>query len=210
MLFSALFLLSGCVSVSTLQDAETVKKGEMSHTLALGNISGEVDGEGASGLPGDVAEEIAIPMVEYMFRYGFYDNMDFGLKYSGSSYGADWKWNLMNDKFALAVGLGFAISEYEISSGSTDSKYSTTDLYIPLYLHYNLNENFRGYLVPKYVNRSVNTNATGVENSTTGLTGATVGVKFKRVFVEYTTLSGESENNNEDIAVNQFALGVVF
>tara|TARA_B100000749_G_scaffold280455_1_gene276662 strand:+ start:101779 stop:102429 length:651 start_codon:yes stop_codon:yes gene_type:complete len=202
--------LVGCVSISTLQDAETTKKGEMSHTVAIGNIGGEVDVDGASGLPGDLADEISVPMIDYMFRYGFHESMDFGLRISGSSYGADWKWNFINGEFGLASGLGIGISEYEIESGSTKEKYSLQDLVIPVYTHYNFNETLRGYLVPKFVIRSVNTNATGVENTSNNLLGATIGLKINKWFVEYTTLTGESEESEEDISVSQFAAGYTF
>ncbi|MEZ4870722.1 MAG: hypothetical protein R2827_00465 [Bdellovibrionales bacterium] len=198
------------MSISTLQDAETTKKGEMSHTVAFGNVGGKVDTDGASGLPGDLADTVSLPMVEYMFRYGFHDAMDFGLRYSGSSYGADWKWNLMNGEFALAVGLGITISNYEIESGSTSAKYGTQDLVVPVYMHYSFNSDFRGYLVPKMVQRSVTTNATAVEDTTNNLMGATFGLKWTKFFVEYTMLSGKSEDSDDDISVNQFAFGYAF
>ena len=86
----------GCTSLSTLQGARTTKKGELTHTFAAGSYATEVTASGSSGAEGTVGEAIQLPMLEYMLRYGVTNSFDFGLKSSGTSNGADIKYNLMD------------------------------------------------------------------------------------------------------------------
>ncbi|MBT4762730.1 MAG: hypothetical protein HOO06_13615 [Bdellovibrionaceae bacterium] len=213
LLIAVLFAATGmgCTSLSTLQGARTTKKGEMTHTVAGGSYMTEITSSGSSGAEGTVGETVSLPMIEYMFRYGVADNFDFGLKYSGTSYGGDVKYNLMDGNFALALGLGLNMVKVESTSASVVSTTTTTDIIVPVYMNYDLGSG-SAYFVPKVISKTVSGGSTDVSLTQTGITLGYQFQKEKGFFVEYNMVmwSEDVSGTSVSYSVAQPALGYVW
>ncbi|MCB0415193.1 MAG: hypothetical protein KDD50_12720 [Bdellovibrionales bacterium] len=213
LLIAMLFGLSGvgCTSLSTLQGARTNKKGEMTHTIGVGSYMTEITSSGSSGAKGTSGETVSLPMVEYMFRYGVADNFDFGLKYSGTSYGGDVKYNLMDGNFALALGLGVNLLSVETTVGTTATTTSITDIIVPIYMNYDLG-NGSAYFVPKVISKSI---SGGSQSTSLTQTGITIGYQFKKekgIFIEYNMVmwSEDVSGTSKSYTIAQPAIGYVW
>lgn len=199
------FLLGACTSISSLQTAKTTPKGKFSHTFGLGSINAKVTTNGVTGVKGDTGSSVSLPMIEYMIRYGATEDIDVGFKTSGFSHGVDGKWRFYQDgPLHLAVGGGLSLLSTEVTTGSQKTKYTLTDFILPFYASYTFSKTVTGYVVPKYINRSVSGNGTSGSGS---FTGASVGAQWgekKGFLFELTFLSGEGES------ITQYNLGFYF
>lgn len=178
------FLLANCASVSTLQTGRVLEKGDSFHSVGVGTYSSD------DFLGGD---KISLPLIEYTYRKGMWDNIDVGIKIAiiGSTM-ADIKYNLVNgEKFALATGLGVGYLSYTSTVGGVDSESTILDFMIPLYLSYDVGEMVTLYGAEKYMLRTVSS-----DNNVDGdgsLLSSSLGVKWGKesgVFLEGTLISG--------------------
>ncbi len=176
----------GCVSMSSLQTARTLPEGQSQQSFGGGVYQSKM-GEGENTV------EANLPYVEYTYRRGLTNNIDWGAKVALGSYGADLKYNFISgDQFALAAGLGLGYSSYKISSGGADNEYTYLDIHVPLYLSYDISKSFVVYASPKFVQRNGSGSAESV-----GLTGLTIGTKLGEksgVYAEATMFKGDSSD----------------
>lgn len=203
-------MLTGCSTISTLQSAKPTDEGKMSHRIAIGTLSATASA--AAGVKVEnktIADTISVPTFEYMFRYGLGSGMDFGLRTSGFAHGGDFKWNFVSgDKFLMSTGLALSHLSYEITSGSTTTKVTSTDVIVPLYMDYVASDSITLYGVPKYLMRSVS----ATTSETINFTGASLGLKWgkeKGLLLEYTLMTGKDDADNT-IDMNQLAIGYFF
>lgn len=201
---------AGCTSLSTLQDATTAKKGEFKYTAAFGQMAAEVTADGSSGAKGDVGSKVSLPSTEFMVRYGITDNWEISGRTNGTGYGVGTKYKLLDSSFKLALGLNAQMVSLTSGDERNGSQSSLTDIEIPLYLNYHFTDDFLIYLVPKYVTRTsradVTTNSVKTsESNSYNLTGGSVGIRWKIVFLEYTAMN--LKKDSASILISQAALG---
>ncbi|MEM7646887.1 MAG: hypothetical protein AAF203_08265 [Pseudomonadota bacterium] len=194
------FLLCHCASISTLQTARVLEKGESQHNVGVGFYTSD------DFLGG---EDLTFPMLEYSYRMGVWDKIDAGLKISliGTAV-LDAKYNLVNgENFALATGLG--LGYLSIDSGPEDAEMTTTiiDVILPLYASYDISKMFGFYSAGKFLFRSVS--ADGEVEGDGSMLSATLGIKYgdsSGVMLEGSLLSGL----DSDFTGSQFNFGVFF
>ena len=143
-----------------------------------------------------MGQTVSVPMIEYMGRYGLAEDFDIGVRTALASYGIDAKWMFFSgEKVTLAAGLAYQTMSLDVTSGSTESTISLTDITLPIYISYTFDPKMEAYLVPKYIRRS------GVD--TDSFTGVSIGMKYgkKKGFIgEYSMLTG-------DKGISQFNAG---
>lgn len=183
-----LFLVfgTGCASVSTLQTGRVLKKGEDYHSVGLAMYSSD-DFIGG--------ESISLPLVEYTYRRGFAEKLDFGVRLTliGSAV-ADVKYNLINgENFALATGLGVGYLSFTSTFSGQETKSNIIDFIAPLYLSYDLSSLFTVYGAGKYMYRLITTDAEDSSSSGGSLVSSSLGVKWGEkagVFLEGSYIAG--------------------
>lgn len=196
-LMSAGFL-SGCVSMSSLQTARTLKDGESRQTFGGGVFN-------SKSKIGTLEFESNLPYVEYSYRRGFGENFDAGLKLTLiGAYAADAKYQVYAaEKFAMSVGAGLGYMSYETKSGDVESKVNYIDVILPVYFSYDFTPGFSLYAAPKYVHRSASGDATGSDS----IVGAAVGTKIGEksgVFIEAAMVKGKDENSITQYNISYF------
>ena len=122
----SLFLFSACASISSLQSARTLKKGEWSTTYAMGSIGSK--GWRPKKVPHYGPGEQ--PVNELYFKYGVVDNFDLGLKWSTLSLSVDAKYMLLGKGEPLSLSLGAGVR--------LTSPFS--HVFIPLYISYDFSK----------------------------------------------------------------------
>lgn len=194
------FFGTGCVSMSGLQTARTVEPGKAEMVVGAGTyqsgaITDAIREDGA--VKGD---SLSIPFAEFSYRQGISKDWDAGLKltFIGSAV-VDGKYSLIEGKsFAASIGAG--VGYLSISSGTGDDKTESQimDLIVPLYLSYDVAENFAIYGAPKYIQRSISGDASG----SVALTGGTAGVKIGKTWGTYIEAS-QLKDSKSDFTLSQ-------
>jgi hypothetical protein len=214
----SLLFLSSCASISSMHTAKTTPKGEFDHTLGLGSITADVDA--VSGVELDSSDtsssSVTAPMLEYMFRYGFTESFDMGLRTTGFNHGLDAKYNFYDDAtFLISGGMGLTYLSYSISNGISDTSVTAIDIIPAVYMDWVLAENFRLYTVPKMVSRRVS--SSGSPDANINYFGASFGLRWGNtlgVFLEYTLLAGSytpsGSSTEQDVDLSQLAFGFFF
>ena len=110
--------ISACVSMSSLQSARTLKKGEWSFATGFGQESlkfiqktNDVNSQTKEDL-----EEIKVPILEFYTKYGLFDKLDLGLKFtSPASISFDTKYMLLGKgrPLSFSLGIGYISTSYE-------------------------------------------------------------------------------------------------
>lgn len=206
------YLLTSCVSMSSLQSARTLKKGEWSFALGLGQESVKFKQKKTTGLEGEfqeVIEDISVPIVEFYTKYGLMEKLDLGLKFtSPASISTDLKYMLLGkgSPLSLALGAGYISTKYDTGSGDLKNEYEITDLFIPLYLSYDLSKSFSLHLVPRYQQRTSKQKGSTIFNETTKTTwyGSNVGFNWKWLILE---LGYFKDSKNTESMIQQITLG---
>ena len=176
-------LLANCASVSTLQTARVLDEGDSFHSIGLSLYSSD------DFIGGD---DISLPLIEYTYRRGVWEDIDFGIKLAliGASV-IDMKYNLISDdKLALATGVGIGYLSYTSTVNGQDSDSTIIDFILPLYLSYDIGEKTTLYSAAKYMFRTISNDVVSTEDDS--LVSATGGVQLGRksgVFLEASLIS---------------------
>ena len=168
-------LAAGCANISSLQTAQTLapNQGEF---VAGGGYFVMPDLNEELSKDSDESVELAFPYAEFMYRRGFFENFDAGLKLTIiGTIAVDGKYRFLNTgAFALATGLGVGyvniVSESTSDGEATETDSRVIDLSVPLHMSYDVNDAFAFYLSPKY-------NLRIIDNEVGHLGGATIGVR---------------------------------
>lgn len=175
-------LLSACASMSGLQTARVLKKGEAESSFGGGQYSSEAI-ETATGKTG---AKLSAPFIEYTYRQGLTDKWDAGLKLTliGTAV-LDAKYSLYSgDKLAFAVGAGLGYLDIESSekdASGSKTKSTIIDIILPLYASYDFTDQFALYLVPKYIQRNIS----GASSGSASLIGSSLGFKIGKDWGAY-------------------------
>lgn len=175
--FSFILLFASCATVNNLQTAETLEKGEIRQTIAVGYGGIDVDEE-------DNTDDIAAStfVVDYMIRYGLTENDEFGLRLANfATYlQGDYKRALVkSENFYLSAGIALGGTQVTIGSGSTEIKQTYIDLSFPIYMDYKVSEKSTLFLSPKYMLSFVSTSGdTDEDSSSISRVGSSAGYKF--------------------------------
>lgn len=162
-----------CVSMSSLQTAETLEKGKTQSTFGGGYYSSEETSN-------NTALSTKLPYFEYSYREGLADNLDGGIKLTiiGSA-AADLKYRLhKGEKFNFSVGGGLGYMSVKSSAGSTDVENTIIDFMVPVYASYRFDPSWAAYLTPRYVLRMNSQSGASSGTSTASLAGGAAGVKI--------------------------------
>ena len=198
-----LLVLANCASLSTMQTARVLEKGESEHALGLGFYNSD------DFLGGD---DISIPVLEYQYRRGIWNNFDAGIKLTNlGSLVLDGKYNLVNgQKWALATGLGLGYLDFESTVGNVTAKSTIIDVMLPLYLSYDVGVMTSFYGAAKYVLRSISTSGGTITGGGDGsLISGSLGLKVGKTsgaLLEASLVSGL----DNDFAGTQFNAGYFF
>lgn len=180
------FLLCQCASVSTLQTARVLEKGDSVHSIGLAMYNSD------DFLGGD---DISSPILEYSYRRGMWDKIDIGLKLAviGTAV-VDLKYNLLNgEKFALATGLGLGYLSFESEVGTVKQSSTVIDLILPLYASYDVAEMTTLYAAAKYFYRSVSADGNVQANGDGSMVSSSLGIKYGNqmgIFLEGSLIAG--------------------
>ena len=171
---------TACVSMSSLQTAETLEKGKKQTTFGGGTFNTN-ETSGATTL------NTSLPYVEASYREGFGENFDAGLKVTIiGSYTADAKYRLIDTKsFDFSVGAGIGYLSYTTGSGTTETKTTAYDFMLPIYASYRFTDTFAAYVTPRYVYRMANTSGATTADANTTLAGGAAGVKIGKSWGVY-------------------------
>ncbi len=190
---------TACMSLSTMQTAQTLPPGQTQWTAGTGSYgyqqSWPEDG-------GD-KERFSGAYYEMSFRHGLSQRVDWGgrMMFVGSGV-VDVKYQFFDGKkFDAAVGggLGFWSAEFEDDTGDEDST-TLLDLLLPVYLSYEHSPLFTPYLAPRMVWRRQSE-----QGGSQALLGITAGVKIGAnhgVYLEY----GYQNDLKSDFSARQFNL----
>ncbi len=198
-LLCAAALAPGCVSISSVQTARTLRPGQVqvqggagSVTLTEASRSSSFDQNG-NEIQGALTESsVPVPEIEFGARFGITDYVDAGLKVSlPSSVMADVKLQLVDTpNFAVAVGAGLGYQSFSF----LDVDMSVVDLFVPVYLSYDVSKWIALYASPKYYARIASgSSQTSSSNASDywHMFGATAGVRVGHdfgLFIEATRL----------------------
>lgn len=202
-LFAFLFFsltLTNCISVSSLQTARTLKEKEWSVQTAIGTQSVKFkeysDNNDKKELQKTI-ESLSLPIVEFGFRYGLLTNLDAGIKFSlPGSLSIDAKYMILGkgSPFALAIGAGYNTGSYE-TEGSNKTKTDTSDIKIPLYLTYDIDNSISTYLVTQYIKRNTTSTGTVTAEEETTYYGVTGGITWNWLMLEYGLFFPEKDSS---------------
>lgn len=172
---AALVLLgqAACVSMSSLQTAETLEKGRKQTTFGGGYYSSEETANNSK-------LSTKLPYLEYSYREGIAKDFDAGVKLTiiGSA-AIDGKYRLYDgEKFDFAVGGALGYMNVKTGSGSTETENTIIDIMLPVYASYRFDKSWAVYLTPRYVLRMNNRSGVDSGNSTASLFGGAGGVKI--------------------------------
>lgn len=203
-LFFTILLLQSCGSLSSLQTAKVIGKGEA--TIGAAAFAYGLT-ENASGSGGDLTGVSAFPHLEAAGRYGLSNSVDLGLKISSSgNFQLDGKVQFagnLESKFAAAIGGGF---EYQISDVSENFVYRA---HLPLYISYHPTAKDGIYAVPRFIYQSVS------DGDNSNFIGG--GMGYARRFSEHWTgiLEGnlfgvQTDNSNSDELLYQIGVAGIY
>jgi len=194
-------LLSGCVSMSTMQTGRTVGQG---------NSEVNVGGSGVKyafvlGIEELDTASVSAPMLEADFRYGVTDKLDIGGKVSllGTS-GLYGKYQFLGDResvLAGSVGAGFSYLQLGAESGIDETSFSIFDFTVPVYFSVHPVKWIGIYATPRYTLRLVG----GASHWFGGTGGIRLGNRFGG-FAEYSLFTSSSATTN----LSQVAFGLSF
>lgn len=178
--------LSSCVSMTSMQTARTLGKGNTEAAIGASRVGYEFVTDVDTFERKSVTGEVDV-------RYGVIDKLDVGIKVSliGTS-GGYAKYQFLGDEespIAASAGLGLAFLTIESGEGEFASKSRTTDFSIPLFFSYHPNEWLGIYATPRYTLRNISNSDSGSSESfTSHWYGVTTGIRLgKRIapFFEY-------------------------
>lgn len=221
--------LSGCMSLSSMHMARTLRPGEVSASLGLGYQSVDVKKESSDEFSRSIEraiEDIKIPILEGGLRYGVGTGFELGSRLAliPGTIGVDAKYLLLgrDGKFAMSLGLALDYSSYSLGGKSSDSddgdsssssgttsagksKISLTKTSLPLYLSYDVSDFFTGYFTPRM--GVMNVAASGTSKSYSGqfsTAGFSAGALLGSCIVEF---SYEDQMNGSNLANYQWMIG---
>lgn len=180
---AASYILSGsvaCVSMSSLQTAETLEKGKTQSTFGGGYYSSEET-------VNNTTISTKLPYLEYSYREGIAKDLDGGVKLTiiGSAT-ADLKYRLIDgDAFDLSVGGGAGYMTLTSGSGATEVKNTIIDFMVPAYASYRFDPSWVVYATPRYVLRMNSRSGADSGTSTASLLGGAGGVKIGKSWGTY-------------------------
>jgi hypothetical protein len=194
LVYLALIIIVGtgqvaCVSISSLQTAETLEKGRTQTTVGGGGFNSEEKFA-------DVDLKTSLPYLEASYREGLGHNVDAGLKYTfPGTLVADGKYRFLEGpNFNMAVGGGLRYLSYESGTDADKVKYTDIDLMIPLYASYRFNDQFVLYATPRYVLRTQSeSGGTNAGNKGGSLIGGSSGLKVGKDWGAYLEASYEKQ-----------------
>lgn len=166
-------LQSACVSMSSLQTAETLEKGRKQTTFGGGYYSSEETSNNTS-------LSTKVPYLEYSYREGLAKDFDAGVKLTiiGSA-AVDGKYRLIDGKeFDLSAGGALGYMTISSGSGANEVKNTIIDFMLPVYASYRFSEQWALYLTPRYVMRMNSRSGASSGTSTASLLGGAGGVKI--------------------------------
>ena len=159
MLLSVIILFAGCYSLTTYQNADTVREGKIAAGLGFSVYQIKANTEGDT-TANDFLNDWQI--MELFFRYGLNDNMDIGFKIYSLNLSIDYKWRFLDLGFfksAINVG-GIYSNVFGLNGwgafGNLIFDIRPTDaisLYFGpkyMYTHYNWTDDFSGDVVPEH------------------------------------------------------------
>jgi hypothetical protein len=206
----AIYMLPSCVSMTSLQTARTMEKGEFGGGFGGGMVNAEINS-------GTETFDLKAPFMEASARYGITDKLDAGAKITliGTS-GLDVKYQFLGDKQSLlagSVGTGFGYLSLSSGSGDNISKSVITDINVPVSFSIHPKEWFAFYASPRYTLRlnSYNNTVNGVDDkgsSNSNWYGITTGIRLgKKVgfLVEYSYYLNDTDGTPP---LTQFAAGL--
>ncbi|HLE11700.1 MAG: hypothetical protein A2504_15620 [Bdellovibrionales bacterium RIFOXYD12_FULL_39_22] len=167
--FIVLFFVS-CSTVTQMQTAKVLDVDKSSFAIGVGQFSSKYHVEGES-------DKFSFPTLEIMYRRGIFPNLDAGVRVTnGLSPAFDAKYQLMNGDLNLSTGLG--VGYFSVSSGERKSTF--IELKIPIFMDYNLRENFAILFTPTLSSKLMNATGgdLGDESSTIFLAGGSAGFKW--------------------------------
>ncbi len=135
-----LSIFYGCASLSSFQDAKTLKKGKAQAYAAVTKYAETFDG-GINILNKDTIETLEFWVFDLGGRFGITNNIDLGLKYTipGGLVG-DIKYMFTDHESKLGVSTGGKIGYMNISTSASNSdeksEYTVLDFGVPLYFSY--------------------------------------------------------------------------
>ena len=109
----SLLVFTGCYSLSTYQNADTVREGKFAGGLGIGVLQfADPDTDGGAIL--DTNEFMNdYQMMELFLRYGLTENMDMGFKIYSTNLSMDWKWRFIDlGIFRVATDIGGVYSNF--------------------------------------------------------------------------------------------------
>ncbi len=103
----SLLVFTGCYSLSTYQNADTVREGKFAGGIGVG-VTQLADSDPDTTVDDIVNEFLAdSQIVEFFLRYGLTENMDMGVKLSSLHLSLDWKWRVLDlGIFKIATDFG--------------------------------------------------------------------------------------------------------
>lgn len=166
-----------CVSMSSLQTAETLEKGKTQSTFGGGYYSSEETTNNSS-------LSTKLPYLEYSYREGLAKDFDAGVKLTiiGSA-AVDAKYRLYDgEAFDFSVGGAVGYMSLKTSSttttATTDVETTIIDFMIPVYASYRFDKSWAVYATPRYVLRMNSQSGASGGSSTASLFGGAGGLKI--------------------------------
>lgn len=222
-LVSTLYFAVGCVSLSSMQTARTVKPNQMTTSFGLGSQSTKFKKYSADTTEKDLQkglEDLSMPVLEGGLRYGVVDNFDVGGKLSllPGSLTVGGKYMLLGkgSPSALATGGDITYGSFTMESGEGDSKIKNSiriiDATVPLHTSYDFSDWFSVYLTPRFGTRvttvkSHDDDDSKTENKSIAVWGSNAGFMLGWFAMEYAIL--DQAGKSTDALLQQFTLGVV-
>jgi hypothetical protein len=192
-------LLSGCISMSSMQTGRSVGQGNTEINIGGSSVKyafvvGSEEKDTAS---------VSAPMLEADFRYGVTDKIDIGGKVSllGTS-GLYGKYQFLGDResvLAGSVGAGFSYLQLGAGSGLDEVSFSIFDFTVPVYFSVHPTTWVGIYATPRYTLRL----AEGSSHWYGGTGGIRLGNRFGG-FAEYSFFSSSAATVN----LSQVAVGL--
>lgn len=187
-LFISMVVLHSCASLTGFEDGRT--NGEENHTI-LASFNA-IQSPNFNEDDTDVSDSGTYPNIEAVWRYGFTEKLDLGLKLNTFfNFAANVKYQVAGDR----------TSKYAMSLGTELGTFAFIGLWnvqIPLYTSMQLNEKTTLYVTPRYITQfgtANDLNTDGHINYFGGNTGLLFGRKHKfGVDIGYNYLSAANGN----------------
>ena len=173
MLSAITLLISSCASLSTMQTARVVEKGEIVTTIGGGTVKTDIPIGTLDTM------NLKMPLMEIGARYALGNNFDIGAKITliGTAV-VDGKYQFLGDnKSFLAGSIGLGLGYFSVKSGESKSEFY--DIMVPTYFSVHPIKWVSIYTSPKYIMR-INSFSNGktTGNGTSHWYGGTVGLKL--------------------------------